>query len=82
MIKIDFTYAVAAFLILDVLLVMGLWVAYNYNDRDSKNTNDAEHIQQCPYCCYVFLDYQKSALQTCPQCKSLIDRVNVKGNNV
>jgi len=79
MIKIDFTLAVAVFLIFDLLLVIALWVAYTCNERESKDVHDAQYVQQCPYCCYVFFDYQKSAMQTCPQCKSLIDRASGKG---
>ena len=74
MIKLDLTVAITVFLISDVLLVMALWLAYTCNERGSKDDRDAQFVQQCPYCSYVFFDYQKKSLQSCPQCKSLIDR--------
>jgi hypothetical protein len=78
MIKIDFTFAVAAFLIFDLILVIALWVSYTCNERASKDVHGAQYVQQCPYCCFVFFDYRKSSLQTCPQCKSLIERGSQK----
>ncbi len=74
MIKLDLTMAIAVFLICDLFLVIGLWVAYTCNEGELKDVDDAKYVQQCPYCCYVFFDYRRTALQTCPQCKSLIDR--------
>jgi hypothetical protein len=79
MIKIDLTSAIAVFLICDLILVIALWVSYTCNERELKDVNDAQYVQQCPYCCYVFFDYRKNALQTCPQCQSLIERANEKG---
>lgn len=73
MIKIDFSTAVALFLIFDLALVMVLWAIYNCNGKKETDIQDSNYFRQCPYCCLVFFDYEKSRLRTCPQCKSLIE---------
>jgi|CXWL01.1.fsa_nt_gi hypothetical protein len=73
MIKIDFSMAVALFLIFDMALVMVLWVIYNYKESKEVDIQSAKNFRQCPYCCIIFFDYQKQPLRTCPQCKSLIE---------
>ncbi len=73
MITIDFSTAVAGFLIFDLALVMALWAIYNCSGKKEADVQDSNYFRQCPYCCLVFFDYEKSSLRTCPQCKSLIE---------
>ena len=75
MIKIDFSTAIALFLFFNMALVMVLWVIYNCNSKSDSGIQSAQNFRQCPYCCFVYLNYQVASFQTCPQCKSLIEEV-------
>ncbi len=77
MIKIDFATAIAFFLILQAVLVMVFWVIYNCNGKKVLDIHHSTYFRQCPYCCFVYFDYQKGSLRCCPQCKSLIEHQGV-----
>ena len=74
MIQIDFFLAIALYLFLTIGLVIGYWVFYNDSDEDSM-TIEARHLQECPYCAYLFFDYEESVLKICPRCESYIDTI-------
>jgi hypothetical protein len=71
MIRIDFSVAIAGYLFLILLLVIGHWIFYNYY-RSSHLSNTSRYLKQCPYCTFLFFDYKKASMVTCPQCKSYI----------
>ena len=73
MIKIDFNVAIAAYLFLTIIVVMARWIFYNWY-RDSNKGADTQYMEQCPYCTYVFFDFQRAELKICPRCKSLITK--------
>ena len=73
MIKIDFSTAISLFLSLSLVLVFAPWIFYNYY-RNKKADLESNDIQQCPYCGYIFFDYQGKHLNTCPRCLSLITK--------
>lgn len=73
MLRIDFSLAMAIFLIVDFIVVMALWLFYTYRSAAETDVWNSKYFRQCPYCCVVFFDYQKQSLRACPQCKSLID---------
>lgn len=77
MIKIDFATAVSFFLILHGLLVMAYWVFYTSTNKKVLDIHHSTFFRQCPYCCFVYFDYQKESLRCCPQCKSLIEHHSV-----
>ena len=72
MIKIDFIWAISFFLSLSTLLVFSMWIFYNYS-TDSVKLDNVKFLQQCPYCTYVFINYEEVRdLQICPRCKSYL----------
>lgn len=71
MIRIDFFLAVSVYLFLTTLLVIGYWIFYNYRNEESM-TIESQHLHQCPYCTYIFFDYENENLRICPRCESYI----------
>jgi hypothetical protein len=56
MIKISFSSAISIYLSVSIFLVFALWVFYNY--YRSGISNETKYLQQCPYCTYLFFNYQ------------------------
>lgn len=73
MIKLDFAIAVSIFLSIPLALVFIPWMFYNCRE-DGEGLDQSQYVQQCPYCTYIFFDYQKVQLKTCPRCHSLITK--------
>ena len=73
-IRIDFTQAIAVFISSVVILVYCLWLFYTKSNRDTSE-DLGEHVQQCPYCLYIFFKYNQHAIWKCPRCNSLLDKV-------
>ncbi|MFA5060222.1 MAG: hypothetical protein WC676_06295 [Candidatus Omnitrophota bacterium] len=71
MISLDLSAAVAAYLFSVILLVIGIWIFYNYS-TEKKGQGDAQYLQQCPFCTHVFFDYENSKVKICPRCESYI----------
>jgi len=72
MIVIDFVVAISIFLSFSLILVLTLWIFYNY--KEGNDLNELQHLQQCTYCTYVFFNYKQTELQICPRCKSYISK--------
>lgn len=62
MIKISFSSAVSIYLCFSILLVFVLWIFYNLNRNDIHS--ETKHLQQCPYCTYIFFDYKSNAVSS------------------
>ncbi len=71
MIHIDFFLAVCLYLFLTTFLVIGHWIFYTLRG-DEDLPIDSQNLHQCPYCAYVFFDYETSQLKICPRCESYI----------
>ena len=71
MIKIDFSIAIAIYLTLNLMLVIGFWLFYTCN-REKQFGQEFKFLHQCTYCTYVFLDYSDSKIKICPKCRSYI----------
>ncbi len=72
-ITIEFTLATAAFFSFVVVLVYCLWLFYTKSNED-KSEPSAEHVHQCPYCLYIFVQYKSSPIWKCPRCNSLLEK--------
>ena len=77
MIRVELFPFIAVFLFLTILLVIGRWIFYNYREGEG-GTEYAKYLQQCPYCAYLFLNYEKTPLTVCPRCESYITRETPK----
>ena len=71
MIKIDFALAISILLSLPLVIVFIQWVFYNYGKTDNV-TYHFKYVQQCPFCTYIFYDFESKQFQMCPRCHSLI----------
>lgn len=72
MIRVDIVLAISIYLCFSLCLVFILWVFYNFSGRRTSVSDETNDLQQCPYCTYVFRNYQKGEVYICPQCKSYI----------
>lgn len=73
MIKVDFFVAVAAYLFLTTILVILRWIFYTcVNNSQDDLIQPLAHLVQCPYCAYLFFDYEQTSLKVCPRCESYI----------
>lgn len=73
MIKIEFGFAIAAFLIVSIFLVLGYWIFYTNNDEKQLTGNQGD-LEQCPYCASFYYNYQHAKITTCPHCHSYISQ--------
>ena len=71
MIKIDFLWAVAVYIFITIALVIGHWIVYTFR-KDKGIFSDAKFFQECPYCTYIFFNYEESEVKVCPRCRSYI----------
>ncbi|MBP9854260.1 MAG: hypothetical protein KBD53_05295 [Candidatus Omnitrophica bacterium] len=71
MITITLNWAVAAYISLAMLLVLSLWIFYNYHDKTISQKSD--QLVQCLFCGHLFFNYLDSEILSCPLCKSYID---------
>ena len=73
MIKINFTWAMAGLATIFPILVLWSWIFYT--KIKSKNlAGDSSDLEQCPFCTYLFFDFDKRHFKNCPRCHSLIGR--------
>ena len=73
MIKIDLVLGASLLLSFSICLVFAWWIIYNCSEDKNNAHNETKYLEQCPYCTYLFMDYNKKELQVCPHCKSYID---------
>ena len=71
MINIDLSVAITIFLFITILLVIGHWIFYTYRE-ERYPAGEAKYLHQCPYCTYIFFDYDEAVLKICPRCESYI----------
>ena len=71
MIVMDFSWAVALYVVGWLGVVLIPWLFYNYKEtRPVKEAPD--DIRQCPFCTGVFFVYADQDICTCPACGSYI----------
>ena len=71
MILLSADWAIASYIFLILLLVIGKWIFYNLSE-EKEVFQRAEFLQQCPFCIHLFFDYQPSRLKVCPRCQSYL----------
>lgn len=77
MISLDFSFAIAFFCVLIILILFGEWVLSN-NIKSKDFDSSAEFLTQCPVCAYLFFDFQQDLISVCPRCSSYIKNEGVK----
>ncbi|OGX19115.1 MAG: hypothetical protein A2Y04_02655 [Omnitrophica WOR_2 bacterium GWC2_45_7] len=86
MIKLDLVVAISIFLTFLIFLVFAKWIFYTSNSSDSLS-DKLMYLQVCPYCIFVFFQYNIENFIICPRCKSYIitekeeRKTNINKNN-
>ena len=75
MIPIDFSVMITLYLSIGVVLVIAYWIFYNCDAGESLSI-ESNHLYDCPFCTYMFFDYDNSLLKICPRCESYVDTKN------
>jgi uncharacterized paraquat-inducible protein A len=77
MIKVDFELALAVYLSFTVGVVLWRWASYTYSAR-FKALDDVSMMRSCPYCAYVFYEFQGRTISMCPRCHSYVQEKGPK----
>jgi hypothetical protein len=66
----DFNVIIALGITLGLGVVILSWVLYNLNRKNEPVVSNREFFRQCGFCGYLYFDYFKKELGTCPRCGS------------
>lgn len=77
MITIPFDTAVSSYLSLTIGFVIFSWLYYTFIRMKQRPKEDLETMHQCPYCANLFINNNPENTIVCPQCLSLINKVNI-----
>lgn len=70
MIHIEFSLAIALYLILTVCLILIFWMAFEKRRIFKPLISDKRFFWQCDICMYVYVDTKHNTLSQCPRCGS------------
>ncbi|NQV04376.1 MAG: hypothetical protein HQ532_02660 [Candidatus Omnitrophica bacterium] len=70
MIKIEFSLAIAIYLIFTVCLILLLWLVFERKKLQSTISLEKGFFWQCSVCTYVYVDSTHSVISQCPRCES------------
>jgi len=72
MIKIDIYYSIAILLSITVSVFFMRWMTVTRDTQKTKDTFSFRNLIQCPFCSYLFFNYDKEEIKTCPRCQSYL----------
>lgn len=70
MIKIEFSLAVALYLILTVGLILVVWMCFEKKKILKPFPTEERFFWQCNICTYVYVDSKHNMISKCPRCGS------------
>lgn len=70
MIKIEFSLAIALYLILTVCLILVLWMCMEKKRVLSSFSSEKRFFWQCDICTYLYVDTRHNIISQCPRCGS------------
>jgi len=79
MIRINIIFAISLYTYLWIFLVFGFWLLYN--KKQSSILHETTFLRQCDFCTYIFYNFKKGDMSTCPKCKSYIKNEFIKFDN-
>jgi len=79
MIKIEFSLAVALYIIITVCLALAAWLVFEKKEGLKKFPSEKEFFWQCAICTYVYVDSRHSRISQCPRCGSYNNREEKHG---
>lgn len=71
MIRIQLDWAITLYVSAALLLVLILWISYNYLE-DKNLSYSADELLQCEFCGHLFFNHLQTDILTCPLCRSYI----------
>jgi len=69
MIKIDFSLAIALFIIFFISLILIIWLL-SKKQKDKDLSLDDRFIWFCSVCTYTYINTKEDAISVCPRCGS------------
>ncbi len=73
MIKIDFYWALAIYMLVLLGLVIAQGIFYTFASRQPKGKSKEPTLEQCPYCTYLYFSQAQNPLLQCPRCHSYMN---------
>jgi uncharacterized paraquat-inducible protein A len=70
MIKLEFSIAVAVYIILTACLVLLAWVVFEKRGVLKQFSSEKDLFWQCAICTYVYVDSRHTKISQCPRCGS------------
>lgn len=70
MIEVEFSLAVAAYLVLTIFFILALWMLSERRKIPGEFLSEEAFFWQCKICTYVYVDSKHSAISKCPRCGS------------
>ena len=70
MIKVDIATAVALYLSVYVVGLLGLWIFLEERSKFRGFTSDRKYVWHCSICGYIYIDSKHEKLSVCPRCSS------------
>ncbi|MFH0762394.1 MAG: hypothetical protein V1925_00705 [Candidatus Omnitrophota bacterium] len=67
MISIDFSQAIALYLLLFINAILLFWV-FSRKDKNKDLTLDAKFIWFCSICTYTYINTKEEVISVCPRC--------------
>lgn len=75
MIPIDFSWLIAALLLIALSLVFWDRLFYTFYKRDRKEPlAEKSTVERCPFCTSIFENDRQSRISVCPHCQSFLNR--------
>ncbi len=69
MISIDFSYAIAIYLLLSLTALLMFWL-FASKEKDKDLTLDPKFIWFCAVCTYAYINTKEEVISVCPRCGS------------
>jgi len=70
MIRVEFSLAVALYLVLTACSILILWMFMERKKMLTSVSSDKRFFWQCDICTYVYVDSKHSVISQCPRCTS------------
>jgi hypothetical protein len=69
MISIDFSLAVALYVLIFISLILTIWL-FSKKEKDKDLSLDRKFIWYCSVCTYTYIDTKEETISICPRCGS------------
>lgn len=74
MIRLELSTAITLYLFCSVVIILVLWILFEYRRGGKKYFSGNKHIWHCNICDNTYVDSKREELSRCPRCGSYIER--------